>query len=99
MAFVQIIQFDSTRLDEMRAVGDEWEKAASGKSTARRRVMAQDRDNPNRYMNIVFFDSYESAMENSNMPETQEFSQRMMALADGPPTFFNLDVIEDKQIQ
>ena len=34
-------------------------------------------------------------MENSKLPLTQEFSQRMMALADGPPTFHNLDVVED----
>jgi hypothetical protein len=38
---------------------------------------------------------YESAMENSKLPVTQQFSQRMMALADGPPTFYNLEVIED----
>jgi hypothetical protein len=47
-------------------------------------------------MVIVFFDSYESAMENSNLPETNEFSQKMMELLDGPPTFYNLDVVEDK---
>jgi hypothetical protein len=46
----------------------------------------------------VFFDSYESAMENSNLPVTQEFAQRMMALSDGPPSFFNLDVVEDRTL-
>lgn len=95
MGFVQIIEFRSSRIDEMREVGDEWEAAVGSDSKARRRVMCQDRDDPGRYFNVVFFDSYDDAMENSELPVTQEFSQKMMALADGPPTFYNLDVIED----
>lgn len=96
MPFVQIIEFRTSKADEMRAVGTEWEAAAAGASKARRRVLCEDRDNPGRYLNIVFFDSYEEAMENSNLPATQEFSQKMMALADGPPTFYNLDVVEER---
>ena len=95
MAFIQIIEFRTSKLDEMRKVGDEWEAAVGSDSRARRRVMCEDRDNPGRYFNIVFFDSYESAMENSNLPTTAEFSQKMMALGDGPPTFYNLDVVDD----
>ena len=59
-------------------------------------MLCQDRDDPGRFVNVVFFDSYESAMQNSELPVTQEFSQRMMALADGPPTFRNLDVLDDR---
>jgi quinol monooxygenase YgiN len=92
MAFVQIIEFRSTHIDEMEAVADEWEKATEGKRTARRRILCQDRDNPGRYFNIVFFDSHEAAMENSALPETDALSKKMMELADGPPTFYNLDV-------
>jgi hypothetical protein len=33
-------------------------------------------------------------MENSNHPATSEFSQKMMTLCDGPPKFYNLDVLE-----
>jgi hypothetical protein len=29
---------------------------------------------------------------------TREYSQRMMSLADGRPTFYNLDVLDDRQI-
>ena len=42
----------------------------------------------------MFFDSYEEAMENSNLPVTQQFAAKMMALTDGEPTFHNLDVVE-----
>jgi hypothetical protein len=95
MAFVQIIEFRTSRFDEMKALGDEWDAAAGGDDRTTRRVMCQDRDDPGRYMNIVFFDSYEAAMENSNNPVTQEFSTKMMALSEGPPTFYNLDVVDD----
>ena len=96
MGFVQIIEFRTSKFEEMRKIGDEWEAAAGADRKARRRVFCQDRDNPGRYFNIVFFDSHEEAMENSALPVTQEFAKRMMALGDGPPTFYNLDVVEDR---
>jgi hypothetical protein len=97
MAFVQIIEFRSSKPDEIKKTGDEWEAAAAGGRKARRRIFCEDRDNAGRYLNIVFFDSYEEAMENSNLPATQEFSKKMMALADGPPTFYNLNVLDDQE--
>ena len=82
------------RRDE--AVGDEWEAAIGADRKAVRRVMCKDRDSDSRYFNIVFFDSYEEAMENSKHAVTQEFSAKMMALGDGEPTFYNLDVLDDR---
>jgi hypothetical protein len=96
VSFVQIIEFRTSKIDEMTKVGEQWEAAAAGDSRARRRVMCRDRDNEGRYFNIVFFDSFDDAMENSNLAVTQEFSQKMMGLADGPPTFYNLDVVDDR---
>ena len=37
---------------------------------------AADRSQPGRYFAIVFFDSYESAMENSSLPETQAAAEK-----------------------
>lgn len=96
MGFVQIIEFKTSKVDEMRALADEWEAAAAGDGKARRRTLCSDRDNPGRYFNVVVFDSYDDAMANSELPVTQEFSQRMMTLANGPPTFYNLDVVEER---
>ena len=96
MGFVQIIEFRTSKFDEMKAVGDEWEAAAGSDSKARRRVLCRDRDDADRYVNIVFFDSHDEAMQNSELPVTQEFSQKLMSLADGAPTFYNLDVVEDR---
>lgn len=96
MTFIQIIEGNTSRGDEMEALSADLEERAQGRFTVRRSIRTQDRDDPSRFMVIAFFDSYESAMENSNLPETNEFSQKMMELLEGPPTFHNLDVVEDK---
>lgn len=97
MAFVQVIEFRTGKINEMEAVGDEWEKATEGKRKVRRRYLAEDRDTPGRYFNIVFFDSYEEAMQNSALPETDALSKKMMGLADGPATFYNLEVRDARE--
>ena len=95
MGFVQIIEFRTERMDEMRKVGEEWETAAGDEGRAGRRILCQDRDQPGRFFNLVFFESYEEAMKNSELPVTQEYSAKMATLVDGAPTFYNLDVVED----
>lgn len=95
MAFVQIIEFRSSKIEELQKLGVEWEAAAAGERKATRRIACRDRDDAGRVFNIVFFDSYEDAMANSELAVTQEFASKLMALAEGPPTFYNLDVIED----
>jgi hypothetical protein len=95
MAFIQIIDFQTSKIDDMLAMDRDWESASGEARTTRHRVLARDRDNPERFFNIVWFDSYESAMENSNLPVTQEFAEKMMALSNGPATFINLDVVEE----
>ena len=47
-------------------------------------------------MTIVEFPSYEEAMKNNELPETAAVAA-MQKLADGPPTFYNLDLerVED----
>jgi len=60
--------------------------------------VARDHNDPSHYVVLAFFDSYESAMENSNRPETGQFAEQMQKLCDGPPTFHNLDVRESYEI-
>jgi hypothetical protein len=98
VSFLQVIQYRTSKYDEMKNVADEWEADPDDAATSRRVIVCRDRDNDGQYFTLVFFDSYESAMENSNAPRTQEMSQKMMALADGPPTFYNFDVVEDREM-
>jgi len=92
MAFVQIIEFTTTRMDEIEALMQDWVAQTEGRRTAQREVHTQDRDRPNTYVQIVEFPSYEAAMANSGLPETAAFAEQIAKLCDGPPTFRNLDV-------
>jgi quinol monooxygenase YgiN len=96
MAFAQIIEFNTSRIDEFDAALEEWLAQSKDWRTATRSLRTKDRDNPNTYVQIVEFPSYEAAMENSNRPETAEFSARLAKLCDGPPTFRNLDVLAEE---
>ncbi len=95
MGFVQIMQYRTSDIDAMRKLDEDWRQATEGKRTVRREILAQDRSDASRYFNIVFFDSYESAMENSNLPETQAAAEKFDDLTEGV-TFYDLDVLEDR---
>jgi O-phosphoseryl-tRNA(Cys) synthetase len=95
MAFVQVIEFRTTDIDAARRVDEEWRRATENKRTVRREMLARDHSDPDRYFAIVFFDSYESAMENSSLPETQAAAEQYQKLAHGPAVFYDLDVLED----
>jgi quinol monooxygenase YgiN len=93
MAFIQVIDFESERGEELQRVMDEWRDATEGRRSTVTAITCQDRERPDHYVTIVEFPSYEQAMENSNLPETQDFSARMTALCKGEPRFVNLDEI------
>ena len=97
MTFMQIIEFRTNKAEEIRSGGEEYERALAGKHKVRRRMVAEDRDDPGRYFLMAFFDTYEEAMENSAMPETDALSKRMVELVDGAPTFHNFDILEERQ--
>ena len=90
--FIQIMEFDTARIEEVEALAARMEKERGDALLARKATVTADRDRPNHYFVIVEFDSYEEAMKNSNDPATQKYSEEMGALLGGPPTFHNLDV-------
>jgi hypothetical protein len=91
MSFVQIIEYTTSRPDEVRALTDEWWSATEGRRQVIRSVVGVDRERPGRYVQIVEFPSYERAMENSSLPETTALAERIASLCDEPPSFRNVD--------
>jgi len=89
--FVQVIEFKTSRFDEVEALAQQY-NLETGDNMARKVTMTEDRDSPGTYYNIVEFDSYESAMQNSQRPEVGQFAEAMQKICDGPPKFYNLDV-------
>lgn len=98
VGFIQIIEFKTSRIDELQALAEERSPASEPGSTVHRVTITADRDRPGYYLSFAEFDSYESAMENSNRPETSEFAAQMAKLCDGPPKFYNLDVHQVMEI-
>ena len=96
MTFVQVIEFRFADITAAREIDQQWWRATEGKRTVRRELVARDHSDPSRYFAVVFFDSYESAMENSELPETKAAAQQYAKLSDGPPVFYDLDILEDR---
>jgi hypothetical protein len=96
MSFVQIIECRTSRFEELMALEDEWRAATDGKRTLRRSIVGRDRNDPERYLVLAFFDDYDSAMVNSNLPETDEFGRKQQAILDAPMAFTDLDIIDDR---
>ncbi len=95
--FVQIIEYRTSQLDEIRKLGEKYRDERMSEndgSPVPRVTITADRDNPGTYRTIVEFPSYEEAMANSQREDTSHFAKRMMELCDGTPTFYNLDVID-----
>ncbi|HEX2023126.1 MAG TPA: hypothetical protein VHF00_00335 [Acidimicrobiales bacterium] len=94
MGFIQLVEFTTTNTDQIRELGEQFQRDTEGKRTSLRAMICADRDIPDRYVVVAEFPSYEEAMANSELPETQEFSAAMSELVQGPPSYRNLDVIE-----
>jgi quinol monooxygenase YgiN len=96
VTFIQIIDMRTSQANEVMRLEEEWRAATEGTRTLRRSIVARDRNDPERHLVIAFFDDYDSAMVNSNLPETQAFGEKQAAFLDGPPQFIDLDVIDDR---
>jgi len=98
MKFVQTIEFQTSRIDEILALDSKWREATAGKRTATAMNITRDRDRPNTFVWMIEFPSYEDAMRNNDLPETQQIAEQMMKLSDGPAVFRNLDVVEQRKL-
>ncbi|WP_150134128.1 hypothetical protein [Streptomyces hyaluromycini] len=95
MTFVQIIDFETDRIDEMKALADEMGSRLAGRENSpTRRLILKDRSRPGHYLGVIEFNSYEEAMQNSNDPETSKFAEQMAALCIRPPSFTDCDVVD-----
>lgn len=98
MTFVQVIDCKTRRVDELNRLMDTWVEQTRGKRTATHSIVGTDRADATHVVEIVEFPSYEEAMRNSQLPETDRTFQEMVALCEGMPTFTDLDVVRDEQL-
>jgi len=94
--FVQIIEFETDRIEEMRALAEETDQRLADRDGGPSyRLVLKDRNQPNRYLVLVEFASHEEAMRNSEDPGTSKFAEQMATLCTRPPVFTDCDV-EDR---
>ncbi|MFE3072085.1 ester cyclase [Streptomyces sp. NPDC059247] len=98
MTFTQIIDFRTSRIDDLNRLVDRWIEQTAGRRTATHSVLGEDRADSSHLVEIVEFPSYDVAMRNSQLPETERIFREMVALCDGMPTFTDLDVVRDESL-
>jgi hypothetical protein len=96
MSFIQIIEFRTSKFDEVQALDHKWEQDTEGTRTLRRSIVCRDRNDPKRHLVLAFFDSAESAQVNADLPATTDFAKRVEELVEAPLEFWDLDVVEDR---
>ncbi|MET9618267.1 ester cyclase [Kitasatospora indigofera] len=97
MTFVQIVECRTEQPEELNRLMDTWIKQTQGRRTATHSMMGKDREDAQHVVEIIEFPSYEAAMRNSGLPETDRIFREMVALCQEPPTFTNLDLVRDDQ--
>ena len=93
MKFVQIMEITTDRFDDVEALHEKWLAATEGQRTTKVEWIMKDRDQPDRYVIAVMFDSYDDAMKNNDLPATAEIAAGMSEVTTGPTVFRNLDLI------
>ncbi|MFC9679754.1 hypothetical protein [Streptomyces sp. NPDC056948] len=99
MRFVQIIDFETERLDEMEQVFEEAGRRLAGRTGGpTHRILLKDRDNPRRYLALIEFESHDEAMRNSDDPETSRMAEQLGALCIGDRVYTNCDLLDASEL-
>lgn len=95
MSFVQLVSFHTDRIDEVTARERQWLADTDGKRTLLAGRLWVDRHDPRHYVSENVFASYESAMVNSALPETDAAARDCMTLSDEEVSFTDLELVEE----
>ncbi|MFR9789540.1 ester cyclase [Streptomyces sp. MB22_4] len=95
MTFVQLIECRTSRPDEMNRLMDDWIARTRGRRTATHALVGRDRSDAAHLVEVVEFPSYEDALRNAGLPETEKVFRDMAALCDESPVFMDLDVVRE----
>ncbi|MGZ4495409.1 MAG: hypothetical protein ACXVWU_11965 [Nocardioides sp.] len=88
--FIQIIQGKCSRQDELRALAESWRSEVADASSGFLGGTYGFTDD-DMFVGVIRFEDRDKAMANSARPEQTAWSERMMALMDGPVQFHDCD--------
>lgn len=95
MKFMQVIEYRTAKFDEVSKLVDAWLAQTEGKRTVAQGFTGRDREEPGRHVDVIVFPSYDEAMRNNELPETQALAEKMTSLCEGEVIFRNLDVVRE----
>jgi len=93
MHFMQIIEISTDRIDDLTRLEDEWRVAGRGRRTGIADWLCADRSRAERYFSVNLFPSYDAAVANGALPETDALAAQAMQI--GAATFHDCDVVQD----
>ncbi len=91
--YLQVIELRTDRFDDLERLHDQWLADTVGERTVAQEWVCRDRDSDDTYVIIVEFPSAEAAQVNNDLPATSRIAEGMAKLAQGEPTFRNLDLV------
>ena len=91
--FFRLIEFQTSRIDDVRALHRRWLNETACTVAATSMHMAGDCDRHNRYVWILEFPSREDAACIDALEETPYVAEQLSKLADGPAVVRNLDAL------
>jgi len=92
VSYVQIIEFVTREPEQMKALSDKYLVDSEGKNKVKRSMIYHDRSESRRYLAIVEFENREDAMENDNLPETEDFAEALAELSEVPLSYRTLEL-------
>ncbi|WP_405484748.1 ester cyclase [Streptomyces sp. NBC_00009] len=92
-----LIDCKTARVSDMNRLMDSWVEQTKGRRTATHSIVGKDRSEPDHYVEIVEYPSYEEAIRNLQLPETSRLFHEIVALCDEKPALVGLDVVRDQQ--
>lgn len=99
MTFVQIVSFRTDHADQLRPLEARWKAATEGRRTLLDERVFVSHSDPRHVVTVNEFESYESAMANSNLPETSALAEEFGRLIDGEVEYLDLDLVLESDVR
>ena len=96
MTFLQSIEFEGDQA-EFEKLLERYREIMGSDTTAKRAWLLADRDRPGTLIELVEFESFETAMANSEHPGTQRWAEEAGSMF-GAAVFRNLDLVGTYEI-
>lgn len=94
MAFVQIVSYTTADPEELAEAQRQWREATDGVAAPHRRLLFEDRERPEHYVELFVYESYEDAMHNALLPATKAILGHAVADAERGVEVLSLNLVD-----